>query len=164
MFYNWSTSGGEVVVNGPYHSTHLHCRGVDQDGEASAADCLHTLLGRSIRELYCPCGTLHSVWTAASGPLSSGARPPEVWHARGRPRWRASRDAANFVSKPCLKGLSPIPGKLDSHNLLFSVRYISCECAGLAWLHERDVLSPMHHTSIEVLHDRTPSAFDHRHR
>ena len=54
-----------MVVSGPYHCTHLGCRRADQQVEASAADCLQTLVGRSI-QLLC------SLWRvsidAFSGP------------------------------------------------------------------------------------------------
>ena len=52
-FHRLATHGGEGVVSGPYHRTHLHCGRANQDIEASPADCLKTLVGRSSWTLCC---------------------------------------------------------------------------------------------------------------
>jgi len=92
-FHQLATCGGERVVSGPYHRTLQHCRGVDQDGEASAEDCLHTLLGRSIRELHCP-------WHVALG-VGSGLGAAQLRRTTSRGLARSRTAASASIARRC---------------------------------------------------------------
>jgi hypothetical protein len=100
---------GEVVVSGPHYCTHLGCRQADREVEASAADCLQTLVGR-------PRWKLCSPWRIA---LDTDSGPEAVQlmctTSRGPARTRTAASATMGVRfpKPDVKGLSAGASGLD---------------------------------------------------
>ena len=80
-----------MVVSGHEHCTHLGCRRADQQAEASAADCLQTLVGRSI-QLLC------SLWRVALD-ARSGHEAVQLMCTASRGLARLRRGASSSIAQ-----------------------------------------------------------------